>query len=118
MTRRPYVPARRAEKRKTIWVGTAIANALAVASGASVIHSSFAPDALSMLAPTAVRTRGQFTVFPTAFGADLDYIGAFGLGIVSDEAFVAGAASLPRPFDDDDWGGWLVHQYYSGHLEF
>jgi len=40
------------------------------------------------------------------------------LCIVSDEAFAAGSAAIPRPFDDDDWGGWLVHGYYINHLEF
>ncbi len=113
-------PARgrsRSPRRKTVWIGTANTVTLGIAAGASVIHSSFAPDALSMLAPTVARVRGLFRVFPQVWTADLSYSGAFGLAIVSDEAFVAGAASIPRPHDDDDWGGWIVHGYYNGHVE-
>ncbi len=115
IARRPF---RQTAKRKTVWIGTATTANLAIASGDNVIHSSFAPDALSMLAPTVVRVRGTFIVNPTAFGADLNYFGAYGLAVVSDEAFVAGAGSIPRVHDDDDWPGWIVHRYYSGHFEF
>ena len=80
--------------------------------------SSFAPDALAILAATVVRVRGLFFVHPTAFGADLSYDGAYGLGVVSDEALAAGAGSIPRPFDDDDWTGWLVHGYFNERIEF
>ncbi len=116
--RRSFPTRARAPKRKTIWVGTADQSVITVAGGASVIISSFAPDALSILAATVVRVRGFAIFFPSAFGADLNYSGAYGLGIVSDEALAAGAASIPRPFDDDDWTGWLVHGYFAGHLEF
>ena len=100
-----------------MWVGTATAAQVTVAIGTSVIHSSFDPAALSMLAPTLVRVRGNVTVFPSAFSTDSIWEGAYGLGIVSDEAFTAGAASLPRPHDDDDWPGWVVHGYFQGKFE-
>jgi len=109
---------RSANRRKTVWVGTADQGEIAVGAGLSVLISSFAPDALSILKATVVRTRGIFVVHPTALTGDSTYGGAYGLGIVSDEAFAAGAASIPRPFDDDDWAGWLVHGYYGGHFEF
>ncbi len=118
MARRQFPVRARVAKRQKVWVGTADQGEIAIGSGLSVIISSFAPDVLSILKATVVRTRGIFEVHPTAFGADLSYGGAYGLGIVSDEAFAAGAASIPRPFDDDDWAGWLVHGFYGGHLEF
>ncbi len=108
----------RAPRRKTVWIGTADQNDVAVGNGLSVIISSFAPDALAILKATVVRVRGRFTARPAAFTVTHDYSGAFGLGVVSDEALAAGAASIPRPFDDDDWAGWMVHGYYSGHFEF
>ncbi len=108
----------RVAKRKTVWIGTATAAQVQIGAGLSVIHSSFTPDSLAMLAPTVVRTRGFAIFFPTAFGADRSSAGAYGLGVVSDEAFAAGAASIPRPHDDDDWPGWLVHGYFANHLEF
>ena len=116
--RYPVARTRRSAKRKTVWVGTSTTVSVTVGAGLSVIHSSFDPQALAMLAPTVVRTRGIATFTPSAFGADSRIDGAFGLGIVSDEAFAAGAASLPRPFDDDDWPGWLVHGYWQSRVEF
>jgi len=111
-------PSRGAPRRKTIWVGASETVFTTVTSGASLLLSSFAPDALSILAATVVRVRGLFQVQPNSFAADLDYDGAYGLAVVSDEALAAGAASIPRPFDDDDWTGWLVHGYYSQHFMF
>ena len=106
------------QKRLTAWIGTADQGDVAVASGASVAISSFTPDTFAMIRPTMVRTRGIFHVQPAGFGADLNFSGAYGLGVVSAEAQAIGATAIPRPFDDDDWGGWMVHGYYAGHLEF
>ncbi len=39
---------------------------------------------------------------------NVDFIGAFGIGIVSTQAFVAGVASVPGPFTNSDWEGWMV----------
>ncbi len=117
---RPRSFPRRPEgsRRKTVWVGTADQGAIGIANNASVILAFFAPDVLSILKATVVRTRGIFQVTPTSLAADLAYGGAYGLGIVSDEAFASGAGAVPRPFDDDDWAGWLVHGFYSGRYEF
>jgi hypothetical protein len=38
-------------------------------------------------------------------------MGAFGMCVVSDNAFAAGAASIPGPFTDTDSELWFVHQY-------
>jgi len=108
----------RAPKRKTLWIGTVNQFVVAVPSGTSVIIAQFDPSANAILGGTVVRTRGMFLAFPTAHGADLNYAGAYGLGVVSDEAFAAGTVSIPRPYDDDDWPGWLVHGYWGAHLEF
>ena len=67
---------------------------------------------------TIIRTRGMITIFPTSFGADLNVVGAFGIGLVSAEAFAAGIASVPEPYADSDWGGWMVLQPFAFHLEF
>jgi len=117
--RRGRVPVvSRAPKRKTIWVGTADQGEVAIGSGLSVVISSFDPSLLSILKATVVRVRGIFQMHPTIMtGTDLVYGGAYGLCIVSDEALAAGAGSIPRPFDDDDWAGWFVHGYYAGRLE-
>ena len=108
----------RSAKRLTQWIGTADQGSVAIASGSSVLHSSFAPSAFGMIRPTVVRVRGTAIFVPTAWSADLEFSGAYGMGIVSDQAVVGGVSAIPRPFDDDDWGGWLVHGYYWGDLEF
>ena len=103
MARRQVAFRSRGPRRKTVWIGTADQGDTAIASNTSVALSSFAPSDLSILGGTVVRVRGNIMVFPTAFGSDLNFSGAYGLALISDEAAAAGAGSIPRPFDDDDW---------------
>ncbi len=104
-------------KRQVTWIGPADQGVVAVASGASAILAFFAPGDVSMVKPTIVRTRGILDVQLQTYAADLTIGGAFGLCVVSDEAVVAGAASIPRPFDDAGWDGWFVWQAFSGHFD-
>ena len=63
---------------------------------------------------TIVRIRGQLSIYLSAVGAALDVdLFAFGIGLVSDQAFAAGAASVPDPFDDSSWDGWMYHRFGS-----
>ncbi len=63
---------------------------------------------------TIVRTRGQLIIqVNLATSASDGMNGAVGLGIVSSEAFAAGAASVPGPFSQPDWQGWFWHEYWS-----
>jgi len=94
----------RGPKRTSTWVGSADQGIVSVAAGATVIVESNA----TLIDTTIVRTRGLMTAQPASFGVDAMIIGAYGIGIVSDQAFAAGAASLPGPWTDKDWGGWLV----------
>ncbi len=103
------------KRRKSTWVGPANQNTVAVATGASVIIGSFTPSTTvpSMNEPTVIRTRGECVVKPQAITATVSVSGAFGVGIVTDQAFVAGAGSIPRPFDDAGWDGWFMWQSFS-----
>ncbi len=94
----------RSPKRSTDWVGSADQGVVAVGANASVIQQSNS----TLGNTTIVRTRGILTVEPQAFSADLDIIGALGIGIVSNEAFGAGAAAIPGPWTDAGWDGWFV----------
>ncbi len=105
-------------RRVSTWVAPADQDTVSVASGASVIVASFDASGNGMLAPTIVRSRGEVAVRNTAFGADVVIGGAFGICVVSDEAFAAGTASIPRPFDDADWGGWFVWQSFESLFSF
>ncbi len=57
---------------------------------------------------TIVRIHGSLLLSLTA--ADAQRSGfqfVAGIGVASLDAFTAGAASLPDPFDDTDWPGWM-----------
>jgi len=105
-------------KRQVTWVGPADQFTVNVSSGASGINQSFDPAAAGMVKPTIVRVRGLLLVKLQAYTTDQDVNGAFGMCVVSDEAFAAGAASIPRPFDDAGWDGWFVWQPFSFRYEF
>ncbi len=93
-----------AQRRLTEWVASAEQGEVGVATNASVIVQSNA----TLFNTTIVRTRGILSVRPTVEGVSLFYQGALGMGIVSDQAFAAGAGSVPGPWTDQDWGGWFV----------
>jgi len=40
------------------------------------------------------------------------------MAIVSSEAFAAGVASVPEPYADSDWGGWMVWRSFCYRLQF
>ena len=73
---------------------------------AAVIEDSLGPQS------TIVRTRGMFSVGSDQSSATEFPFGAFGMALVSSEAAVAGAASIPSPYTDGDWDGWFVHGYF------
>jgi len=63
---------------------------------------------------TIVRTRGELLIWVEAVSvaAGNGFHGAFGIAIATQQAFIAGAASLPQPIDEEDWDGWLFHKYF------
>ncbi len=79
-----------------------------MASGTAVIMFS-APFTDGL---TIIRNRG-FVQITSSLAADLDFTGAIGLGVVTSEAFAAGVASIPEPFTDADWGGWMVWKSFA-----
>ncbi len=94
----------RRPKRVTQWLGSADQGFVSVGGGAKLLIQSNA----TLGNTTIVRVRGVVSVQPDTSAADFDVLGAYGIGIVSDQAFAAGAASLPGPWSDPDWSGWLV----------
>ncbi len=118
MPRRPFRGRVVSQKRQSTWVAQADQVTVNVASGGSAIIASFDAAAAGALRPTVVRSRGEVMIKPQAYTADLVVSGAFGICVVSEEAFAAGAASIPRPFDDSNWGGWFVWQSFVRTLEF
>ena len=63
---------------------------------------------------TIVRIRGLISLVLSAVDAPLSgFQGAFGICIVSQDAAAVGPTAIPDPVVDEDWDGWMWHQYYS-----
>ena len=63
---------------------------------------------------TVIRTRGLFGYQTDQAAASEQYMGAIGIGIVSEQAATLGATAVPAPDTDSGWGGWLWHSYFVG----
>ena len=62
---------------------------------------------------TLVRVRGYLHVVLNSVSAiGAGFKGASGLGMVSVDAFTAGATAVPGPLSDLDWPGWLWHSFW------
>ena len=91
---------------------------MVVSTGVKLIVASFDPSANALAKPTVVRTRGDVALRASSVAADTSVIGAYGVAIVNTDAFVAGIASIPGPFDDAGWDGWFVWRSFSLSFEF
>ncbi len=100
--------------RLTEWLGPALQDFVNVAAGGATLLGNFSFEDPA----TIMRTRGMISIVPQVFGADLVINGAFGIGVVSNEAVAAGVASIPEPFSDADWGGWFVWRSFTYRMEF
>jgi len=106
----------RSPRRKTSWQigpetgtnGSAQSITATGSTGASVGAQS------AVDGNTLVRTRGELLLTLLAAAAAGDgFIGAFGIGVVTAQAFGIGITALPTPIDEEDWDGWLYHRYFS-----
>ncbi len=101
-------------RRKSDWAGSADQGYTVISAGASVLQQS----AVAVEGQTIVRVRGLLSLKPPSVTADQNLIGAVGFAVVSEQAAVAGAASIPGPYSDSDWDGWFLHEFWSFRLEF
>ena len=102
--------------RLTEWVGGVVStfDVSALAAGTSTLVSSLDFRLLPSLTPsTIVRIRGLLTVGTQAGTAGLNPHGAFGIQLVSGEAFDAGVASMATPFSESESGDWLFHTFWA-----
>ena len=96
-------------RRPTTWLSFADTDFIAVGPNAtSIVPAITEATWASFPEPTIVRIRGVLTVFIDAVGANNDDVrwGA-GLGMISAQAFAAGAAAVHSPLSNGDWGGWI-----------
>lgn len=101
-------PAR--SRRLTSWVLGPEANDVGASANATVLWTQ---TTVTTEPITVIRTRGVCQLYLTAASAIGDgFAGALGIGIVSDQAAAAGAASVPDPKSEVDWDGWLWHSFF------
>ncbi len=67
---------------------------------------------------TVIRVRGLITVGSDQQSATELGMGAFGLGLVSEQASTLGITALPLPDSDSGWKGWLWHSYFAFNTFF
>ena len=112
---RGRVPTR-PQRRLTAWsVGVGGTTLLQLtATGKSIVGSGFDFSTTG----TVVRTRGMLQLYLSLSTSAQDgYAGAFGIMLVRDQAFAAGAASIPGPLSDLN-DEWLYHTFFNEHNPF
>ena len=126
--------AARAKPPRYEWVGqqsgwTAVsATAADTASSQAFVFTagtSVGAKIRSMSRPTIRRIRGQWSMHFQAATADIDLVATFAIGLATEQAMVAGVASLPDPISEGDYS-WMFwdsssmsnHQAITGVLSF
>jgi len=111
---RGFALRRQGPKRATVWVASADVTAVTALAGAtSILAQSLTAAQISAIgaAPsTIVRIRGQLYVQSDQTAAAERPFGALGVAVVSDQARIAGAASLPAPIADEESDLFLLWQ--------
>ena len=115
-TRRRFVGTRRGGFRPpTEWESVSNVGLTNIAAATKVIVASFVVTGPS---ETVKRVRGLIHWKSDQLTASEYTIGAFGMLVVSEDAFAAGAASIPGPFTDASSDLWMVHQYVVSDMIF
>jgi len=113
---------RQGQRRATTWVAsadvTATTNLAAAAASLDQSLTESALGALGLLPSTIIRTRGSIWVRSDQVAASRTPFGAVGFGIVSEQAGVAGVASLPTPITEEQSELWFVHQFWLADFVF
>ena len=115
---RGRIVTRVGSRRQTTWIAPADQGFVSVTTGSTTLIASFDPTAAGLPRPTVVRTRGSVAIAPViGIAADVDIVGAYGLAVVSENAFGQGVSAIPQPFDDANWDGWFVWRSFSIRFE-
>ena len=97
-------------RRQSSWAVGPLGLVSRSSSGVSLFATSAQAQANGL---TIVRLRGELLVMVTAGASVLDgFEGAFGICIVSENAFGAGVGSVPSPIADIGWDGWFAYQMF------
>ena len=115
---RIVTPRRSGSRSRTEWARTDAASGgtafKALAGGAAVLDQSIVTDDPI----TLIRTRGMIVVQSDQQAGDENPFGAFGICVVSAQAFAIGITAIPTPYTDADSDLWFVHGYFAAPLAF
>ena len=81
---------------------------VAVPANSGAILGSFVLN-VSAIEETVLRVRGRLWVVSDQSAAVEDQLGAFGMMVVTEQAFASGAAAIPFPSTNGGNDGWFVH---------
>ena len=105
---------RQAPRRRRSWTlgpGRDTPQTTVSASVASIISDFIAVGASGT---TLARLRGDFRAQIITASSSMDgFSGAFGIGVATNAAITAGAASVPTPVTEQDWNGWLYWRAFN-----
>ena len=113
------MPARRTSRPRgfrpqTEWAAQVALFSLNIGFQTKTLLGSFTTGA-----PTTIRrTFGLVNWRSDQQAASEEPVGAFGMCIVSEDAFAAGAAAIPGPFTDASSDLWFVHQFLYSAFQF
>ena len=112
---------RQGQRRKTTWAASAdISTTTNLAANAVVLHQSFTEGILQaggLLPSTIMRVRGELWVKSDQLAAVRVPFGALGFAVVSEQARVAGVASVPTPITDEGSDMFFVHQFWAANFD-
>ena len=98
-------------RRQTSWFDSPSGTLQRTTSGSTIFATGAQAVADGL---TLVRIRAELVISLSITTAVLDgFTGAFGMGIVSENAFGAGVGSIPTPRTDVTWDGWMVYQPFT-----
>ena len=99
-----------AVRRRSSWSGGPEGLLGAISTSSVTLFPTGAQALLNGL--THVRFRGELLLYITVAGgaATEGFRWAFGVGIVSENAFGVGVTAVPDPIADIGWDGWLLYE--------
>jgi len=103
-----------ARRRESLWFFWQFTSATLGASATAILMSSLNAAALALRPFTIVRTRGQLLVISDQSAATEDYIGNYGMAVVSDQAVAVGVTAVPTPATDQGSDLWFLLEQWVG----
>ncbi len=101
-------------RRESLWFPIAATDVSPIAGG--VLIASLNAAALALRPFTVVRTRVQLFGRTDQLVTDEQWIAAYGLAVVSDQAVAIGVTAIPTPITDLGSDLWFMHQFVSGQF--